>query len=81
MIVSLFSRMSLYEQLQCKINLDGFSPKDSDVPEMAQNILDCYDAELEETEREYFFVSNSRIDDIIAFVKASGGYTLFDFVV
>jgi len=73
--------MNLYEQLQCRINLEQFVPQEADVSEMAQNILDCYDTELEETQQEYFSVKNSKIDDIIAFVKASGGYSVFDFVV
>ena len=81
MIVQLSKKMDLFQQLESRINLSGYAPKQCDVPELTQNILDVYDVELIESDREYFTISDSQIDDIMEYVEMSGGFGMFDFTV
>ena len=81
MVINFFNKLNLFDQLLARINLDGFIPQVAEPEEITQNILDVYNAELEEAEVSYFRVKDSCIADIIEFVKIAGGYELFDFVV
>lgn len=81
MVVQLLKKMDLFQQLESRINLSGYVPKQCDAPELTQNILDVYDVELIESDREYFTISDSQIDDIINYVEMSGGFEMFDFTV
>lgn len=81
MIVQLSKKMDLFQQLESRINLSGYTPKQCDAPELTQNILDVYDVELIESDREYFTVPDNRIDDIMEYVGMSGGFEMFDFTV
>ena len=81
MVINFFDKLNLFDQLLARINLDGFIPQVAEPEEITQNILDVYNAELEEAEVSYFRVKDYCIADIIEFVKIAGGYELFDFVV
>ena len=81
MVIQFFDKLSLFDQLLARINLDGFVPKTAKPEEMVQNIIDVYDAELEQNEVSYFRVKDSCVLDILEFIRIAGGYELFDFVV
>lgn len=79
-IVNMFDKLSLIEKLEFQIRKE-FEPKAASVSEIAQNCLDCYDYDLESTNRNYFSVDGNRFADIIEYVRFYGGFELFDFVV
>ena len=64
MVINFFDKLTLFDQLLARINLDGFIPQVAEPEEITQNILDVYNAELEEAEVSYFRVKDSCIADI-----------------
>ena len=81
MIVSLDSKRSLEEKLEAKINLDEYHPHEARVAEIAENIIDCYEYDLETEGLKHFTIPNDPFQDIISYVAGCGGYEMFDFSV
>ena len=75
-----YRNLNPIEKLEIKIRKE-FKPKNSTPEEMSQNIMDCYEYDLEDLEQSYFRVDSDRYLDIIRYIEFCGGLKVFDFVV
>lgn len=78
MAIDFCKNLKPIEKLEIRIRKE-FQPKRATIEDMAQNIIDCYEYDLEDTEKEFFKVSDDVISDIMFYVKTCGGFRIFDF--
>lgn len=81
MIIALDSRRPLEERIEAKINLDEYHPHNAGAAEIAENIIDCYEYDLETEGLKHFTIQNDPFQDIMGYVSGCGGYEMFDFTV
>lgn len=79
MIIALDSRRPLAERIEVKINLDEYHPHEAKVAEIVENIIDCYEYDLETEGLKHFTIPDDPFADIMGYVAGCGGYEMFDF--